>query len=297
MSRRHTGLLGLTRLICLGVGLLVWRSLSGGGPSGEPEVAPAPTEGASAPAVSSSIQPIIILGEEEAREDTNEEPSALAQGLQAVAAQGDHLSGFADPTYETCLDQVEDAPTRAAATAEAWRQDGGGTAALHCAAFAQARLANFGEAAQLFDIVASRLTLAEPALAATSFVAAGVNWGEQAKAEAAAGDEEAATQTFQAALTAMEQALQTDPNNPDNAVDFAILLAEFSFSEEAFALLDQALSMRRNHPAALWFKAQIHLDLGQPEEALQLLDRLQATDPTGPYGQSAAKEAEVLRRS
>lgn len=220
--------------------------------------------------------------------DPNIDP--LTAGLQDVAVEGDHLRGFADPFYTQCLNMALDNGAQGLARAEAWNASGGGTAALHCTAFARQTLGDWAEAARLFDLVGSRTRAVEPALAAAAYLEAGQAYGNEASDFAAAGDQDQARTQFQAALSAFESALDLEPDNPDTPVDYGMFLGDFGYSQQALDLADQALRLDAQHLPALWLKALMAGDLGQDALALSLLEQIKSLDPLGPYGLAARQE-------
>ena len=261
-----------------------------------------------APDTAPQVQPadpieddIQIFDETEVAQDAPDQPrnqplgfepdiDPLTAGMQGIAGEGDHLRGFADPLYTDCLNAALENGAQGLAKAEGWNSDGGGTAALHCAAFARQTLGDWAEAGHLFDLVGSRTRAVEPALAASAYLEAGQAYGNEASDYAAAGNQDRAQSQFQLALSAFEAALDLEPDSPDTAVDFGMFLGDFGYSQQALDLADQALDLDTQHLPALWLKALMAGDLGQDAVALSLLEQIKSLDPLGPYGLAASRE-------
>jgi tetratricopeptide (TPR) repeat protein len=132
--------------------------------------------------------------------------AALASSAVAQPALSGRPAPAAD-RYQTCLNNALSMPDGAYEDAMAWRAEGGGAPAEHCAAVALTGLRKYEEAAARLDRLASSPSAGDVSLRAQILAQAGNAW-------LLAGRPEQAIQSFNAALSLA-------PDDPDTLMDRA----------------------------------------------------------------------------
>ncbi|MEW6073732.1 MAG: FG-GAP-like repeat-containing protein [Planctomycetota bacterium] len=87
---------------------------------------------------------------------------------------------------------------------------------------------------------------------------------------------------YEAAAAALRQAVELEPESLE--ARFALALATFNVQEEgnverATAMLDEVLAADPEHLGALYFRATLHMDAGEPETAVGFLEKVVAREP------------------
>lgn len=172
-------------------------------------------------------------------------PPAAAQ---SAAQPADEAGRYAD-----CLARAERLPRATFEWALAWRDEGGGFAARHCAALALIAAGHYPDAADRLEGLAEDLQAAGQPHAAATLGQAGNAW-------LLAGFVERAEAVFSAAL-------RLDPENAELYVDRARAHAAAERYGSAAADLDRALARTPENVDALVFRANARRRMGQPAEA------------------------------
>lgn len=195
----------------------------------------------------------------------------LAAGAQTAAI--DH-----ERQYRSCLALVHQQPEQAFESALAWRDQGGGAPAEHCAALALLELGRPAQAAERLEALAAALG-PEGKVSPASVLAQAANvW--------LLGDEP------ERALAAIDRALALEPEQPGLLVDRARALGELRRHEEALVALDRALALEPKDDDAHAFRASALRQLGRLEEALAAADAALAANA---YNPSARLERGLVR--
>ena len=229
----------------------------------------------------------------------------LVAGLAELAATTPSLAGFGDPKYTQCLNTALANGGLGLAAAEAWLQEGGDTAALHCLAYAHQSRGDFEEAGTQFEIVGARLRAYSPEFAATVFASGGQAFGSAATALAeeaqGSGGGEATRAITERAIAALERAFQLydtslglDTREPAVPTDYALLMADFGYSVEALELLNETLAKSPTFAPALFTKGLIERQRGATQDARLTFQRVIQTNPQSPYATEAREELESL---
>ncbi|WP_366556659.1 tetratricopeptide repeat protein [Aquibaculum sediminis] len=172
------------------------------------------------------------------------------------------LPAAAQDRHQACLEEAASQPTQALERAQAWRQQGGGAAARHCAAAALAELQRYGEAALELEGVARLVENdARPGLLA-----------EAAWLHLLGGDRDAAD-------TALSEAIEQAPNNADLRIDRAIVRAEGERWWQAIDDLDRAWELAPQRTETLLLRAEAYRRVDAAELALDDLNRLLSLEP------------------
>ena len=230
----------------------------------------------------------------------------LVAGLSDLATAAPTLAGFGDPKYTQCLNQALLNGGLGLAFAETWIQNGGDTAALHCLAYAHQSRGAYDLAGKQFEIVGARIRTYNSAFAATVSAAAGAAYGSEATKLAleaqGSGGGEATRAITERAIDALERAfdhydtsLLLDPREATTPTDYALLLSDFGYNDEAIALLDQALSLEPSFPPALFTKGLILKQQGEIDAAQSFFQALIRQNPNTPYAHEATKELEGMK--
>jgi tetratricopeptide (TPR) repeat protein len=172
--------------------------------------------------------------------------------------------------YADCLDRAERSPRTAFERALAWRDEGGGFAARHCAAVALVAAEHYPDAADRLERLAEDMHAAGHPRTAETLAQAGNAW-------LLAGFNERAVFVFTAALGLV-------PNNPDLLIDRARAHAAAERYDQAAADLDLALAGAPERVDALVYRASARrrLDrLGDAAEDLAVALALDADHPEG----------------
>jgi len=220
---------------------------------------------------------------------------SLSAGIIFLSAAPVMAQKTLDPTapipsrkslYEDCLKTADRRPEQGFEDALAWKGEGGGTAADHCAAVSLFNLGQFENAARRLEAL-GHTALVEPELKAGLFAQAGQAWLlarkpdratkalsaadtlmpaqpdvliDRAQAWAARGDYKAAELDLTAAIT-------VDPKRPDA---FALRAAARRFLNQeanAFSDANTALRLDPDHPEARLERGILHRLSGQNDAA------------------------------
>ncbi len=179
-------------------------------------------------------------------------PVLLLLGPTAQAAI-DH-----ERQYRSCLALVHQKPEEAFESALAWRDQGGGAPAEHCAALA---LLEFGK----HDQAAMRLEALAEALGPEGKVQPAAIWAQAGNVWLLGGYPDQA-------LAAIDRGLALEPERAPLLVDRARVLGELGRHAEALADLDRALALDARDDDAHAFRASALRQLGRLEEALAAAD-------------------------
>jgi tetratricopeptide (TPR) repeat protein len=155
--------------------------------------------------------------------------------------------------YQKCLDAARKTPATALAPAEAWRAQGGGFPADHCAAVALFGLARYPEAAQRFEALAGAMMERGPDLRADVLQQAGQAWLLANAPDKAKSD--------------LDAALSFTPKDPDILIDRSRADAEARDWKGAVADLDRALALAPGRADALVYRASAWRQLGDLDRA------------------------------
>jgi tetratricopeptide (TPR) repeat protein len=180
--------------------------------------------------------------------------------------------------YQTCLDSVDTDPSGAAANAEAWLGEGGGSAALHCLGLAKVALGDAQEGADVLQKAAED-PATEPAARASVY-------GQTAQAWMMAGD-------ISRAYSASTLALTLAPDDADLLVDHAISAASLGDYQTAIDDLGHALVVDPQRTDALVLRGSAWRHQGDLLRAQDDVDRALSSDPDNP---EALLERGILRQ-
>ena len=158
---------------------------------------------------------------------------------------------------QSCVDQVAVDPAKAAETAAAWRQRGGGALARQCAALAYAAQDLWPQAATAFEQAARETVKGEDAATAGLWVQAG-------NARLAGGEAAAAIADFDRALVA---GLLTGPAKGEIRLDRARANVMAGDPNAARTDLDEALKLVPEDPLAWLLSASLARRMDQLERA------------------------------
>lgn len=157
--------------------------------------------------------------------------------------------------YTACLSLAGSRPKEAQSAALAWRDKGGGHAALHCLAIAVLNLGEYEEGARLIGRVAEEMPADRPALKGDLFAQAANGWmiaGKDARAE-----------------QMLSAAIKYNPASADHRIDRAIARASQGKDWEALDDLQEALTLAPNRADALTFRASAWRRVGSLDLAAQ----------------------------
>lgn len=180
-------------------------------------------------------------------------------------AAGDESRRYAD-----CLAEARKTPQAAYDRAEAWRFDGGGDPARHCAAVALIGLDRPAEAARRLERLAKRVADRNPGLGANLLAQAGQAW-------LLAGDRERA-------YAVQTTALDLDPDNVELLIDRAVTLAGAGGHAEALGDLEEAARLAPGRVEVLVLRAAALRLTGRPEDARLEIDKALLLAPENPEG-------------
>ncbi len=219
----------------------------------------------------------------------------------------------ATKTYEECLDLAAKRPEDGFEAAIAWKGDGAGPAADHCAAVALFGLGQFEESARRLEVLGHQ-ALVEPDVKAGLFAQAGLAWlrsnhpHKATKALSAAvtlapADPQilidrarawAARNDFASAENDLSGALNL---NPASAEAFALRAAARRFldrREAAFSDAVTALKINPGHPGALLERGILYRLSGLNDKARRDWLRLLDTAPESAAAELARKNIELM---
>ena len=175
-------------------------------------------------------------------------PLLLLLGSAAQAAI-DH-----ERQYRSCLALVHQKPEEAFESALAWRDQGGGAPAEHCAALALLELGKHDQAAMRLEALAE-------ALGPEGKVRPAAIWAQAGNVWLLGGYPDQA-------LAAIDRGLALEPERAPLLVDRARVLGELGRHAEALGDLDRALALDPRDDDAHAFRASALRQLGRLEEAL-----------------------------
>jgi tetratricopeptide (TPR) repeat protein len=230
----------------------------------------------------------------------------VATTVPAEAAPPGAAMG-AEQRYRACMDQVGSDASKALQTAEAWRKQDGGDAALHCAAAAEMAIGRFTEAAETLDALADKGPRDKPMLRASLYGQAAHAWlsadrPDQAEFAAtsglalASGDARllvlrararAGQHRLGEAIGDLDRAIAADPSSAEAYVFRASALRQQEALDSAAADLDQALLLDPRHPEALLERGIVRLLKGDVSGARADWQALIDGDPRTPAAEQA----------
>lgn len=190
-------------------------------------------------------------------------PFVLAAAIGTAAAQTPQAPGERD--YRACLALLKTKPDEAFESALAWRDNGGGPPAQHCAALALVELRQYGEAATRLEKLAEDLQAGGSALLPMVLSQAGNAWLLADRPDRAYG-----------AFTA---GLALAPDNVDLLIDRARTLASRSNWAEALRDADHALRVKPDSGESYALRAAAFRHTGNMERALEDAEMALALDP------------------
>ena len=167
--------------------------------------------------------------------------------------------------YAACLARAERVPSEAFERALAWRHEGGGLPARHCAALALVSLGQHAAAAERLQRLAEDMQAAGHDNAAEVFGQAGNAWllgGSPERAQ-----------------TALSAALKLESRDPELLIDRARAFAASGGYERAAEDLDRALELAPGRADALTFRASARRRLGLLYEAGDDIARALGLEP------------------
>jgi tetratricopeptide (TPR) repeat protein len=234
----------------------------------------------------------------------------------ARAAEAPRRSSEASPEdrYHACMTQVRSDAYNALQMAEAWRKQGGGEAARHCAAAAEMELGRFSDAGETLDALARNGPPSNPILRASLYGQAAHAWlaaDLPDRAEAASTDAltlaprdagllvlraraRAGQRRFGEAISDLDQAIIIDPKFADAYVFRASALRQEKALDSAAADLDEALTLDPRHPEALLERGIVRLLKGDGAGARADWQTLIAFDPKTPAAEQARLNLERM---
>lgn len=188
--------------------------------------------------------------------------------LLLLAATGAQAAIDHERQYRSCLALVHQKAEDALESALAWRDQGGGAPAEHCAALALLELGKHDQAALRLEALAQAL-------------------GPEGKVNPAAIWAQAANVWLlgdypERALTAIERGLALEPERAPLLVDRARVLGELGRHAEALSDLDRALALDPRDDDAQAFRASALRQLDRLEEALAAADAALTLNPDNP---------------
>jgi tetratricopeptide (TPR) repeat protein len=238
----------------------------------------------------------------------------LATAASAAEAPRGGSKASAGNRYYACMDKVRSDASKALQTAEAWRKQGGGEAARHCAAAAEMELGRFAEAGEMLHALARNGSQDSPILRASLYGQAAHAWlaaDMPDRAEAASTDAltlvprdagllvlraraRAGQRRFGEAISDLDQAIAIDPKLADAYVFRASALRQEKALDSAAADLDQALALDPRHPEALLERGIVRRLSGDDAGARADWQTLIAADPKTPAAESARLNVERM---
>lgn len=188
-----------------------------------------------------------------------------ATALRAQSAPVDHSR-----EYRACMHLAAFDPEEAFEGALAWRSQGGGEPARHCAAAALIGLGHYEEAARRLEALAQDMTAAAPSLRAGVLGQAGQAWHMAGKSTRAHAVQSAA--------------LQLDPDNVELLADRSITLAGATSYWEAVDDLNRALELAPGRADLLVLRAGAYRYLDALDLAGDDIERALKIDPANADG-------------
>ncbi len=187
----------------------------------------------------------------------------FGESAQAQPALGEEIDH--DRHYAACMAMARTQPEEAHESALAWRDRGGGDAAMHCIAVSLIGLGQHREAATRLERLALDRRRADPRITADLLAQAGQAWLIAGDAQRAHADQ--------------TSALKLAPNDVELLVDRAMTLASTGAYWEAVDDLDRAIELAPERPDALVFRATAYRHLEALELAADDLARALALSP------------------
>ena len=189
----------------------------------------------------------------------------VALGIAVPAARADQFDPAREQKYQDCMAQAQRAPTDGYETAIAWKGQGGGDPARHCAAVALIGLGKYQEAAGELESLGAGLAEKQPQLAAELFAQAGQAWSM-------AGD-------TKRALDDAAAGLKLAPEDVDLLLDRAIAYATLGDFKSAIADLDKAQTLAPKRADVLVYRASAWRLLNDLAKARADVDAAVTLDP------------------
>jgi tetratricopeptide (TPR) repeat protein len=187
----------------------------------------------------------------------------------AVALPREIMGDEADARrYQVCTALVANDPDAAFDQALAWRYEGGGPPAWHCAGLALVALGFHAEAGEVFERMAREMPAGYQTLQAEVLGQAGQAW----LAGGVPGR----------ALAMLDAALGLDDRNPELLIDRAQALAAQGGYWEAIDDLDRAIELSRQSGEAYGFRAAAYRYVGSLELAADDIARALVLRPDDP---------------
>lgn len=207
---------------------------------------------------------------------------AVSPAAAADVSALDSKSLIGDSRYDRCLDLVKRDAGRALEAAQAWRVDGGGAAALHCAALALTALRRYPEAAQQLDQAAHDAMAGDASIRAELLDQAGNAWMLAGRADKAVASlsgalafspndadllfdrarAKAMAKDWAGAEADLSAIIAQDPNRADVLVLRASARHAEGRKADARADLERALGVYPDYPEALVERGEMKLEAG-----------------------------------
>lgn len=165
----------------------------------------------------------------------------LALAAAPPGARADQFDSVRQQEYEDCMTLARRVPADGYESALAWKGQGGGDPARHCAAVALIGMGKHREAAEQLESLAAGMAARQPQLAAGAFAQAGQAWTM-------------AGETRQA-LDAAAAGLKLAPADVDMLVDRAVAYATLGDFKAALADLDTAQGLAPSRADVLVYRA------------------------------------------
>lgn len=217
----------------------------------------------------------------------------------------------AQDRYESCLRLAREQPAEGLERAQAWRRDGGGVAARHCAAAALAELGRHGEAAAHLRAVADAVDRqARPALLAELawllMLDGRPEQAETVQSEALSLVPDDLELRIDRAITRADRGRWWDAIDDLNhaselapeRIEVLILRAEAYRRVEAPELalddLERALTIRPDHAEAMAHRGVVRFELGDLAGAAEDWQQVLRLDPDGAAARIAERNLEQL---
>jgi tetratricopeptide (TPR) repeat protein len=195
-----------------------------------------------------------------------------------LLAPAAHAALDQERQYRSCLALVHQKPDEAFESALAWRDQGGGAPAEHCAALALLELGKYDQSALRLEALAQ-------ALGPDGKVNPAAVWAQAGNVWLLGGYPDRA-------LAAIDRGLALEPDRAPLLVDRARVLGELGRYAEALPELDRALALDPKDDDAHAFRASALRQLGRLDEALIAADAALKLNPDNP---SARLERGMVR--
>lgn len=196
-----------------------------------------------------------------------------------LAAAGPVAGNPSEEAYAECLARIGEDPEAAYERAQAWRRDGGGRPARHCAALALFALGHHHEAAERLEVLAEELNRSNKRLTIAALAQAGQAW-------LAAGE-------LRRALAVQSAALNLAPGDVELLIDRSVTWDATKNYQEAIADLDRADLLSPKRAEIRILRASAHRKAGNRQQARADVERALELEPENPEG---LLERGLLRR-